>query len=236
MVMEAGLTVILPGTNDIQIDSSYHNLEFISKHTVTLASSGNSYATGTLSVRGYIPVVGIKPVPGQYAAVTGISVSGPSGNDFVFSFVSGIVGTISITVYLFDTPRTQGTSGLQTFNANTALTYDSSRKYMKIVMDLQFTNYNGYLNTPIALPAGKSCAILQNQWLGYAFGQFFTPGESGPTFFEVEVNSVLATISGDNMYLTEQLVFRGVSGAGLQQSWSRQRLGGQFQAVDVTGY
>lgn len=226
--MPAGMQIFLEDGGDVQIDDNFFNLALTGKYSVSCTPNLN-LQSGSLTISGKSPVVAFSG-PG-YVAIHSMS---QSGNNFTFNFIVNTAQTI--TAYVFDVPTSSGNFGLQIFNDNEELTFDSSRPYMKIVKDIDFSNYNPILGAPQGLPVpGRKYAILQSQFIGYKFGRPFTPGESGPTFFEVEINTVMGYVDTSNFYLGEFLTFRATTGIGIQQPWEYQRLAGQVQIIDVTG-
>lgn len=225
--MPAGMQIFLDDGGDVQIDDNFFNLALSGKYSVACSPS-SSYTHGSLTVSGTSPIVAFSG-PG-YVCLNSMSQSGTS---FTFNFMVNTAQTI--TVYVFDVPTSVGTYGLQVFDDNGKITFDSSRPYMKIVKTIDFNDYNSLLGSPQPLPiAGRKYAILQSQYNGYKFGRPFTPGESGPTFFEVEINTVMGYVDTAFFYTGEFMTFRATTGLGIQQPWEYARYSGQIQIIDVT--
>ena len=224
--MTTGMQIFLDDGTDVQIDDKFFNLALSGKYQVSCSPSFGG-PSGSLTISGKSPIVAFS---GGYAGVHSIS---QSGSNFTFYFT--VASAVTLTVYVFDVPTSIGNFGLQIFNDDEELTFDSSRLYLKIVKDISFSSYASIQNVPQPVPVpGRAYAILMSQFIGYKFGRPFTPGESGPDFFEVEVNTALCSIDSSNLYLSEFLTFRSQTGLGIQQAWEYEAFAGQIQIIDVT--
>ncbi|WP_134929257.1 hypothetical protein [Pseudomonas protegens] len=225
----AGLTIYLNDGGDVQIDDNFFNLALVGKYQVACSPKFGG-PSGSLTVTGTMPIVAV--ASSGFSSLR--SMSAGAGNTFTFNFLT--VSALTLTVYVFDVPTNQGKFGLQTFNQAGVIAFDSSRSYMRILNDLQFSDYIPLLNNPVALPIGKSCAIMQSQFIGYMFARYFTPGESGASKFENEVNTFMYRVAGSVLYFGEFMTFRNETSLGIQTPWEWERKSGQLQIVDVTGY
>lgn len=224
--MPAGLQVFLDDGTTVQVDDKYFNLAFVGKYQVACTPNYTN-PSGSITVSGTMPVVAFS---GPVAACMH-SMSQANGS-FTFNFI--VASQATLTVYLFDVPTNTGTFGMQIFNDLGQVTFDSSRLYMKIAHDISFSDYVQIPTTPIPNP-GRPFAILCSEFVGYKFGQMFMPGESGPVYFETEINTVLYRVDSSNLYMGEVMTFRSVVSYGQQQDWSMARRSGQVQIIDVTG-
>lgn len=227
--MNAGLTIYLNDQSEVQIDDNFFNLALVGKYQVACSPTFGG-PSGSITVTGTMPVVAIASQ--GFASLR--SMSAGAGGTFTFNFLTA--SAVTLTVYVFDVPVSEGTFGLQTFNQAGKITFDSSRPYMRMLRDIQFSDYNQILNNPVTLPAGKACAVMQSQFIGYMFARYFNPGESGPDQFETEINTFMFRVAGSVLYFGEFMTFRNVTGVGIQTPWEWDRHSGQLQIVDVTGY
>lgn len=225
--MTVGMQILFDEGGDAQIDDRFFNLAFISKHTVSCVSAvgGTTGPTGSLTVTGTMPMVAFAGGPAALHSITTV------GSSFKFNFVT--VSTITLTVYLFDVPKASGFFGLQIFNDAEQVTFDSSQKYMRIIYDREFSDFNKIAGVAINLPLGRTYAVLQGQFAGYKNCDDFIPGESGPIYSYTTIQWLLCELSGSAIYPDVYQVF------GNQTSnvpaWVADVYSGRLQVLDVTG-
>lgn len=225
--MTVGMQIFFDDGGDVQIDDRFFNLAFISKHTVSCGSStgGTTGPTGSLTVTGTMPMVAIAGGPAALHSITTV------GSSFKFNFITANATTL--TVYLFDIPTATGTFGLQIFNDAEQVTFDSSRKYMKIIYDRTFSNFEEINGAALQLPIGRTCAVLQGQFAGYKYCEDFIPGESGPVYSFTTIQWLLFRLTGTTIYPGVYQVFGNQTSS--VPAWNADVYAGRVQAVDVTG-
>lgn len=130
---DAGLTVY-NDSSTIQIDSTFMNYGLVSKGVLTFQIPDASVPSPTPPK---ITVTGRNPLIAYRSDITVSPVRSKSGNSFVFEFQvfskSVQPQTKTIEYFIYDEPVGQGTYGLQVFDANGKLVFDSSRPYMKVL-------------------------------------------------------------------------------------------------------
>ncbi|AWH15459.1 hypothetical protein [Pseudomonas phage 98PfluR60PP] len=227
----AGMQIFLDAGGDVQIDDRYFNLAFVSKTVLSLGSPSGSGPSGYMTVSGLtMPMVAFTGGP---AALHSMS---SSNGTFKINFISQY--PVTITVYLFDVPTSSGISGCQVFNDNGELTFDSSRKYMKVKYEKVFTNLQemggdggGVANH--VMPVGPQYAVLQSSFAGFRYCEDLIPGESGPIYSYTTIQWVMYNVSGNVLQSRILQVFGNQTGN--VPPWQASVYAGRVQTIDVTG-
>lgn len=193
--MVAGLQVI-SDSNTLQIDENYSNLRVVHQGTLnvivrnTVLNDPNPGAS--LTVIGDFPMLFF----GANTSDTAFMVASRtrSGNRWTFTVYAASQtltdGSVaSVPYYIFDSmPVTSpGTFGLQVYNDNGTLVFDSSNKYLRISGVFQPTPFN--ISTP--LPSPTSFAMVDAPWV---YLRRISYSSSVLTGFGVNVSGSSATI------------------------------------------
>lgn len=231
--MPAGLAVYLDDGSTIQIDETYVNLMLIGKYQVMpdrLITMGNPNVYDvTLTITNAInPIIAISTsVP---AAHIGTKYSGSS---VTYTF-AGYSDT-PFTVYVFDDMQASpGAFGLQVFNENGKIVFDSSQKYLKVRSSVVFEDY---ITAKITYPTdGRSYAFVPSGFLGY-FEDYHDGYEWGESFSVKSKGSVFWNMVGGELRASSQQVWVGSrSSVGITSPFNYQVKSGTIQIIDVTGY
>lgn len=177
--MPAGVQII-GDSGVIQIDQNYFNVELQSKQTIsTIAGeaiwqAGQSRLVVTTNIN-TAPYVAIKPIANEI----GLWRSELSGSTLTLTyFCQAPIGT-QIQVYFFGNPSSSPSNfGLQVFNELGELTYDSNRKYARVLLKI---SGNDDVDEPVnyPLPSGKEYAVLQGVFSGEDYTLSYSPGMPG---------------------------------------------------------
>lgn len=225
--MNAGLQIYLNNGGEVQIDDNFFNLAFKSKHQVPCTWTWGR-PSGSLTVQGTFPVVAFRG--SQYASLHSIV---QSGNTFTFNFQVPANASTTLTVYVFDIPTTSGTFGLQTFDSTGKLTFDSLTPYMKIALDVRFSDYNTY--SPQVLPVqGRTYAIMASNFVGLKQSYFLFPGESDQGYIVTEDRPVMYYTNDSFIFLSEFQTFSNQTSIGNSEAWEFRVESGSIQVLDVT--
>lgn len=164
--MPTGIQIINTA-NTVQIDDTFFNYAFISKHTLTFQNAGGP-VTGGFGRQAFLTVAGERPIIaarcGKPFTVSRARPSPTVPGQFEFGFIGANFGGIAvgdtIDVYVFDRPpaRPGSGSGIQVFDASQRPVFDSAWKYLKVVDSRQ---WNGGIPTDtVNLGAGTWAHII----------------------------------------------------------------------------
>lgn len=119
----------------IQIDADYLNMELKSRGSGTIAPSNLANGGSQSSVL-YVDVVGEAPLIAVISSgFTASYLVSRSGNSFRFAIYNGENANTSVEWFIFDNSSNEGAgnSGMQIFNAQGRLVFDSNKKYMRVL-------------------------------------------------------------------------------------------------------
>ncbi|WP_329953051.1 hypothetical protein [Stenotrophomonas sepilia] len=133
---EGGFEIVNVNSNVI-IDSTFFNYALISKHTLVFQTAGGP-VTGGYGNQAFLTVQGDAPiVAARCAHPFTVCRARPVAGGFEFGFISrhgaGAAPGDTIEVFVFDRPHATGLYGMQTFDGQGRIVYDSTRKYMRVV-------------------------------------------------------------------------------------------------------
>lgn len=167
--MVAGLQVI-SDSNTLQIDENYSNLRVAHQGTLnvivrnTVVNDPNSGAS--LTVIGNTPMLFFGANTSNTAFI--VASRTRSGNSWTFTvyaksqtLTDGSVASVPYCIFDSMPVTSPGTFGLQVYNDNGTLAFDSSNKYLRISGVFQPTE--GMLSTP--LPSPTSFAMVDATWV-----------------------------------------------------------------------
>lgn len=219
--------------NHVLIDDLYQNYEYKHKVAVTVAlSSAGSEVSGTFTYQGHslsAPVVatGLS----QYKAVA-IVMSRSATNLFTIKVVSHLqnISPTTATIYIFDMPAPSYVGGglVVVRDSEGRVTFDSSKKYMK-VLDV-FSAVAGHsVQKP---PVGELALVYTSRRMGYRVT--FVGGLIGyTTTFELD----LAVSSPSSITFISDYSYQGNSSTNPGPPASNVNYTpGHYMLIDVTDY
>lgn len=225
--------------NDLQvlIDDEYENFEFAQKSQVTLVGGPpGAELYGTVTYQGHAnstPLVAVV-LNGSEAPVIPMSIT-RSGNTFTIKVNSWRAwgGSRIATLLIYDRPVSNAGTGLVVVrNAQGRVTFDSDKKYMKVIQ--AFTLSGG---SSIVLPGGKTIALLYaSPWL--YFSRFFVRWPDGSVAYGAQHDSLFTSLSGLTLTFSRQIYFYAVGGAAsVPPGWGdfATLSPGNYLLLDATG-
>lgn len=167
--MPSGIT-IYGDSGAVQVDENYFNYALVAKGTATLLEDAQALPNGAIrrgakvqiSVQGESPIIAwssgfplhiyrVSVNAGVWSFVISSGISGGSG------YPPGLAGN-SFTYYVFDRPSDSGGGfGFQVFDAAGRLTFDATRKYMRVVRFYETSDPKSMDSIDTTLP-GKTYA------------------------------------------------------------------------------
>lgn len=147
--MPAGIAVY-NDRDTVIIDERFFNYAFKEKRVLTFQQMGGPVSGGFgnqayMTVAGDMPLVAFR-CPYPVAACRARPVAGGFEFGWITRHGAGAPVGATIEVFIFDRPTGSGTYGLQVFDENNRLTYDSSYRYMRV---------RDYRTIPGINPAGQ---------------------------------------------------------------------------------
>lgn len=226
--MEAGF-IIYGDSGTVQIDDTYPNLALLKKGTATLTDTGNEFTqsrSALITVTGETPMIAwTSNFPVFLAMVS------KSGSTYTFRLMStNAYDGYSFTYYVFDRPVDSGsTSGVQVFDSAGRLTFDSGRKYLRVMgVGNHDINTSG---TVSSYPGTRTYAVTTMQATLYAPVTWVSVGA---TWTSVLLFQGASTAS--NGYTYGPLQVASAFGSSSQLPSYPSSIHGKIMLIDVTHY
>lgn len=265
--MPAGLQVF-NDSGTIQVDQDYVSFSLSAKGVCSMtldpALHPQPMYIGSVTVAGQNPIIAFRPpvqsTPGG-PAVNLLSRQ-QSGNQFTFHFRAKHNQPFSLEYWVFDSAG-YGIGGgmnfgLQIFKADGTIAFDSGTKPIRVVGVIDLVATNSASAGAVAVPTGKTYAIVQGSfalgftqtfdgWQTEGGGEIEAPEEGGggdpppPSvigqYMDCRSNHSAASRDATNIYggMSEFESFRATAGVG-EPDLNVVHGDLMFWAVDVTGY
>jgi hypothetical protein len=218
----------------IQIDADYLNMELKSRGSGTIAPS-NMASGGPTNSYIQVTVTGEAPVLAVLSAGFVASwLMSRSGNTFTFNIFNGENANTAVEWFVFDNSSNEGpgNSGIQIFNAQSRLVFDSNKKYLRVLDYWERNNSN--LETR-SYP-GKRLATVMCDY-GYRYIVANSPVDPGSTT-KCMLQSFLDCTKnvGDSLQVQSQGTYTNTYADRTPGMQSISEYPSRMLVVDVTNY
>lgn len=227
--MPTGLQ-IFNDDNTIQIDSSYTNLALLQKITQPMVVSGGNVGESVFTTPASTPFAAIHSTQS-----VGLRYCRRSGSNFTRFYTSGSRGQ-NVTLYVFGPPHTSGNTGIQIFDENGVMTFNSNNVYCDIVAVLTANgnvnsvigNYTFKPNRKYAFALSSSIADYYSETSGNMAPYLFTDVVSGITCTQTSIPAGTVSIGKSSIWTRDMLVNNN------QQPFFATHYYGNVLIIDVT--